>query len=146
MFELDAGGLDFRLIILGQSFRKKPEIFSEAVDKLQQRIIHCGFVESRDEYAQLLAQGDIVVSTAKHEFYGISVIEAVRAGCIPLLPERLSYPELFPAQYLYKDHGLHNTLKSYLVNPDKIDRVGLKALTECFSWPYLSKKYISWLS
>lgn len=146
LFELDAGGLDFRLIILGQSFRKKPEIFSEAVDKLQQRIIHCGFVESRDEYAQLLAQGDIVVSTAKHEFYGISVIEAVRAGCIPLLPERLSYPELFPAQYLYKDHGLHNTLKSYLVNPDKIDRVSLKALTECFSWPYLSKKYISWLS
>jgi glycosyltransferase involved in cell wall biosynthesis len=146
LFELDAGGLDFRLIILGQNFRSKPEIFSEAEDKLQQRIIHCGFVESRDEYAQLLAQGDIVVSTAKHEFYGISVIEAVRAGCTPLLPDRLSYPELFPAQYLYKGDGLYTTLKSYLLNPDKIDRVGLKALTECFSWPYLSKKYKSWLS
>ena len=146
LFELAANGLDFRLIILGQSFRKKPADFIAAQDRLQQRIIHCGFTESREEYARLLAQADIVVSTAKHEFYGISVIEAVRAGCIPLLPASLSYPELFPPQYLYESGNLFNRLKSLLEDPGNIDREETKALTNRFSWQDLREKYIAWFS
>lgn len=146
LFDLDADGLDFRLIVLGQSFRRRPAIFSEAQDKLQHKIIHFGFVESRDEYARLLQTGDIVVSTADHEFYGISVIEAVRAGCLPLLPDRLSYPELFPGRYLYEDGDLFEKLKSMLVNPDKIDRPNPKILTNRFSWKNLKKKYREWLT
>ncbi|MDX1776947.1 MAG: DUF3524 domain-containing protein [Desulfobulbales bacterium] len=80
LFALNDTGIDFRLIILGQSFRRKPSIFSAALEKLQQKILHCGFVESREKYARLLQTGYIVVSTATHEFYVISVIEAVRAG------------------------------------------------------------------
>ena len=146
LFALEAEGLDFRLIILGQSFRKKPPVFSFARDKLQQRIIHYGFAESREEYAELLAQGDIVVSTARHEFYGISIIEAVRAGCIPVLPARLSYPEFFPPQYLYESGGLRRKLRSILEDPDKVDRAEVKALTNSFSWPALKKKYMTWFS
>ena len=146
LFDLDADGLDFRLIVLGQSFRRRPAIFSEAQDKLQHKIIHFGFVESRDEYARLLQTGDIVVSTADHEFYGISVIEAVRAGCLPLLPDRLSYPELFHGRYLYEDGDLFEKLKSMLVNPDKIDRLNPKILTNRFSWKNLKKKYREWLT
>jgi glycosyltransferase involved in cell wall biosynthesis len=146
LFALDAGGLDFRLIILGQSFRTKPLVFSAALDKLQHRIGHCGFVESRDEYAQLLAMGDIVVSTARHEFYGISVIEAVRAGCRPVLPNRLSYPELFPAHYLYESGDLLNSLQAILSNPARIDRTQTIALTNRFSWPHLREKYCQWFS
>ncbi len=145
LFELDANASDFRLIVLGQSFRRKPQIFSVAQDKLKHKILHYGYVESRDEYARLLAQGDIVVSTARHEFYGISVIEAVRAGCIPLLPNSLSYPELFPAQYLYKKGDLFNKLQKALINPDKINDLHTKALTSRFSWLVLRKKYIAWL-
>ena len=36
----------------------------------------------------------MIVSTADHEFFGISVVEAISAGASPLLPERLSYPEI----------------------------------------------------
>jgi glycosyltransferase involved in cell wall biosynthesis len=146
LFELDANAFDFRLIVLGQSFRRKPQIFSVAQDKLQHKILHYGYVESRDEYARLLTQGDIVVSTAKHEFYGISVIEAVRAGCLPLLTNSLSYPELFPAQYLYKNGALFNKLQKALTDPDKIDEMHSKALTSCFSWPDLRSKYIEWFT
>ena len=146
LFELDANAFDFRLIVLGQSFRRKPQIFSVAQDKLQHKILHYGFVESRDEYARLLTQGDIVVSTAKHEFYGISVIEAVRAGCLPLLTNSLSYPELFPAQYLYENGALFNKLQKALTDPDKIDEMHSKALTSCFSWPDLRSKYIEWFT
>jgi glycosyltransferase involved in cell wall biosynthesis len=146
LFELDANALDFRLIVLGQSFRRKPQIFSFAQDKLQHKILHWGYVESRDEYARLLTMGDIVVSTAKHEFYGISVIEAVRAGCIPLLPKSLSYPELFPAQYLYENGDLLNKLKSILEDSYKIDRDQSKVLTNRFSWLDLRNKYREWFS
>ena len=41
-----------------------------------------------------MAQADVVVSTADHEFFGIGIVEATAAGAVPLLPRRLSYPEL----------------------------------------------------
>ena len=82
--------------------------------------------------------------TAEHEFYGISVIEAVRAGCHPVLPARLSYPELFPAEYLYEDGELFGRLKVLLENPGKLDRSRAQTFTECFSWPALKGKYLEW--
>ena len=145
LFALAAANVEFRLIILGQSFREKPPIFSEALAKLQHQIVHCGFVKSRDEYARLLGMGDIVVSTADHEFYGISVIEAVRAGCIPLLPNRLSYPELFPAEYLYEDGELPGRLKLLLQSRCRLDSSRAMSLTEGFSWLVLKEKYCEWL-
>ena len=141
---LDRENIDFQLIILGQSFRAKPAIFAEALEKLHHRIIHCGFVESRDEYARLLHSGDIVLSTARHEFYGMAVIEAVRAGCYPLLPARLSYPELFPAEFLYEDGELGGKLQTLLRDQIKIDRSRSKAITERFSWTLLKKEYLEW--
>jgi glycosyltransferase involved in cell wall biosynthesis len=43
---------------------------------------------------RVLQQADVIVSTARHEFFGLSVLEAMSAGVVPLLPNRLSYPEL----------------------------------------------------
>ena len=39
----------------------------------------------------------MIVSTADHEFFGISVVEAIAAGAYPLLPRRLAYPEILNA-------------------------------------------------
>ena len=33
------------------------------------------------------------MSTAGHEFFGISVLEGASAGAFPLVPEKLAYPE-----------------------------------------------------
>jgi hypothetical protein len=56
-----------------------------------------GYVESKSEYWKWLHKADWVLSTANHEFFGIAVVEALFAGCLPWLPEKLSYPELLPA-------------------------------------------------
>jgi len=144
LYKLDEQNIAFQLIVAGQSFKRKPTIFSKARERLAHKIIHYGFVESRDEYARLLKMGDVAVSTAEHEFYGISIIEAVRAGCHPLLPARLSYPELFPVEYLYEDGELFSRLKTLLEDPDTLDRAKAKFLTERFSWPGLKEKYLEW--
>ncbi|MBN1766450.1 MAG: DUF3524 domain-containing protein [Sedimentisphaerales bacterium] len=96
LFDLDRASIDFRLIVAGQTFREAPPVFAAARKTLAHRIDHFGYVEDRQRYLYLLRRADIVVSTAIHEFFGLSVLEAVAAGCRPLLPNRLSYPELFP--------------------------------------------------
>lgn len=145
LFNLDALDIDFRLILLGQSFKKYPAIFSEAQEKLQHKILHSGYVDSRKEYARFLKMGDIVVSTSRHEFYGIAVIEAVRAGCYPLLPQRLSYPELFPAAYLYEENRFAEKLATLLQSAPRLAKSNAKKLTQHFSWDVMKAKYEKFL-
>ena len=40
-------------------------------------------------------KSDFVVSTSLHDFQGLSILEAVSRGCLPLLPKRVVYPEYF---------------------------------------------------
>ncbi len=96
LYQLREAGVDFRLAVAGENFRNVPEEFEEARHELAEQIVHWGYVESRADYVALLRCASLVVSTAAHEFFGISVLEAIAAGAFPLLPDRLSYPELIP--------------------------------------------------
>jgi len=44
------------------------------------------------------------LSTSLHEFQGLSIMEATLCGAIPILPNRLCYPDFFPKQNLYETH------------------------------------------
>lgn len=91
---LDDAGVDFRLNVIGQRFAPVPSAFEQARSRFHHRIDRWGFIESRPEYEEVLRDSDMIVSTANHEFFGIAVLEAISAGCYPILPDRLSYPEL----------------------------------------------------
>ncbi len=97
LYRLAAGGVSFRVAVAGENFRNIPAEFERARVRLEDRIVHWGYVGSRRAYRELLRQADLVISTAEHEFFGISILEAVAAGAFPLLPNRLSYPELIPS-------------------------------------------------
>jgi len=95
---LDADGVDFRLSVLGGwEGRQVMPVFEEARRRFQCRIDHWGFIESTAEYREVLADTDVVVSTAQHEFFGIAVLEAVAHGAYPLVPDGLAYPEVLGA-------------------------------------------------
>ncbi|QDT44629.1 Glycosyl transferases group 1 [Gimesia alba] len=93
--ELARKEIPFRLSVLGQTSPEIPDCFEALRAAFPDRIDHWGFRERRSDYLRALQQADLVISTAWHEFFGISILEAVDAGCIPILPSRLAYPEIF---------------------------------------------------
>jgi glycosyltransferase involved in cell wall biosynthesis len=88
-------GVDFRLSVIGGGHASPvAPAFAEARPKLARRILHWGYLESREAYRAVLSTSDVAVFTADHEFFGISAVEAVAAGAYPLFPDRLAYPEI----------------------------------------------------
>lgn len=99
--QLERQGPAYELALTGQQFRSSPAVFAQIEREFSHRLVHFGFVESAN-YLQALRQGaDLVVSTALHEFQGLAVLEGVAAGCLPVVPDRLAYPEIYPAQFRY---------------------------------------------
>jgi glycosyltransferase involved in cell wall biosynthesis len=90
---------DFGMIIAGEQTNVIPKEFIQAREEFADRIQHWGFIESSDEYAQVIQRAEILPVTSNQEFFGISVIEAMSVGCAPLLPNRLAYPELISQEH-----------------------------------------------
>ena len=90
--------LDLRWTILGEQFPDVPQAMREFRKRFERRTDHFGYEPDRRCYWRHLARCDWVLSTARHEFFGIAVAEALLGGCLPWLPERLSYPEMLPAE------------------------------------------------
>jgi glycosyltransferase involved in cell wall biosynthesis len=107
--QLAAAGQAIEFNIVGQQFRQSPAAFSAIKQAIERsatiKLGRWGFVQSITDYQQLLTECDVVLSTALHDFQGLSVLEAVQAGCIPLLPDHLVYPEIFSSIYLYPCGG-----------------------------------------
>jgi glycosyltransferase involved in cell wall biosynthesis len=111
-------GLDFEVVVAGQAFKDVPEPILRAEELLGARLVHLGEPASRAEYARLLASSDVAVSTGVNEFFGIAMIEAAYAGCFPLVPERLAYPEIYPAEMRYQSaEQLVPRLRSLVASP-----------------------------
>jgi glycosyltransferase involved in cell wall biosynthesis len=98
LYALQAAGIDFRVALAGRSYRQMAPEFEAARDRLRERVVHFGYAAPAD-YEALLRQADVVVSTAIHEFFGVAIVEAIYGGCFPVLPDRLSYPELIPRSH-----------------------------------------------
>ncbi len=146
LLDLEAEGLPFMVSVLGRSYRDLPDSISVAKERLEGRIVRWGFLEG-SEYADALATADVVVSTAWQETQGIAVIEAIRAGCDPLLPDRLSYPELLGPllcdKHLYSSKGdLRRRLRWMMRHPDRV-RTASNHWREMdrFGWPAVGPQF-----
>jgi len=101
---LESSGANFELAVVGQQFRNSPAEFTDIESLFQHRLVHFGYIESRASYGCMLAGADIILSTAIHEFQGLAVLEAVAAGCVPVVPGRLAYPEILPVANCYPSY------------------------------------------
>jgi glycosyltransferase involved in cell wall biosynthesis len=141
-------GYEFRLALLGENFQLVPKPLRTAREKLGNRVVQYGYEPSKERYREWLRQGVIVVSTAIQENFGISVVEAIRNGCYPLLPNNLVYPELIPPEHhhdcLYSSQEeLVEKLCLILTNPGQhLDkREDLAGHMEQYSWELVIDKY-----
>ena len=148
--DLQEEGLDFKLALMGENFGKIPEEFLEARDVFKDKILVFGYVPSRTQYVCWLKQGDIVISTSFQENFGMSVIEAMIMGCVPLLPDRLSYPEIlapkFHEQFLYKNKlDLIEKLRLIISDIKAYEKIGnrLALEMEFYLWENVVQSYDS---
>lgn len=136
---LKTRGVDFEVAVMGQRFRQQPEIF-EAAHAWLEGHLSCWGPQPGASYREILEGADIVISTTFHEFQGLSIMEAAQRGCLPLVPDRLCFPELYPREYRYDGtrHDLEVRLERWLTYPDTrpapLD-------TSAWEWPHLRDVY-----
>jgi glycosyltransferase involved in cell wall biosynthesis len=140
-------GPDFRVALAGANVRQRPEEFEAARERLGERVVHFGHADEAT-YARLLWQADVVVSTAIHEFFGVAVVEAIYCGCFPVLPRRLSYPEIIPSSHhdlcLYEDfEGLLERLRWALTHSGeaRCRALSLREPMARFDWNVMAPRY-----
>ncbi len=142
--------LDFEVAICGEEPIGGDEGRDRLVSALGERLIWLGFAD-RSRYLDLLAGSDIVVSTAGHEYFGIAVVEAMAAGCCPVLPNRLSYPELIPNrlhdEVLY-GKAVAPMLRRRIENVEETRRIGgeIAAAMGAYDWRHVAPAYDAKLS
>lgn len=84
------------------SQEKRPDVFEQVADYL--RDTGWSFVKAQDlklskpQYHELLAQAKIVFSASEQETLGIGVYEGMLSGAFPIMPDRLSYREVWMSQ------------------------------------------------
>lgn len=133
-------GLDFEVAVAGQAFDDRPSVFDHASTVLGERLVHAGEPADREAYADLLLDSDVAVSTANNEFFGLAMMEAAYAGCYPLVPDRLVYPELYPRQMRYSCvDTLVAILRSLIL--ERPLPMSARALAERYTWSELYPDY-----
>jgi len=144
MFERGLGaladeGVPFEVIIAGEPGDNPSDALHRARERLGGRVRHFGYAESREDYGRLLWQSDIVVSTTRHEFFGVGMVEAMYAGCVPCAPNRYNYPALVPVEHraacLFDDEaGFVARLRQLLTN-ERPEAAAFRKSAERFAWP-----------
>ena len=117
----------FEISVIGQSFRKHPAAFDDLKAEFESHIRHWGFVPDRQKYWEVLAESDVFVSTASHEFFGIAAAEAISVGLHPLFPNALAYPKMIQRLLECADS---NPLEPKLSETDFLYEVGDNGATE----------------
>lgn len=116
------------------------EILAERAAKMPE-LRHLKFVQTKVEcnsddpkiakaqYYDLLQSARYAVSFATQETWGIAMQESVMCGCIPIVPDRLSYKEMYPPCFRILDSpSLHAEVEQMLLRLSKLE--GLREYAE----------------
>ena len=145
VIQLANEGFDFRVAITGESFGETPASFLRLQAHLPDRIEQIGYLDSFAEYANLLWRANYVVSTAWQEFFGVSIGEAIYCNCVPILPDRLNYPDLLTDELrgkcLYTRDRLTAQLRHHLRGDMQVNLEGLRKKTASFDWRQMATRY-----
>ena len=131
---------------MGENFNRSPSIFDQAKEDFKNNIIQWGYTESFNEYAEWLWKADILPVTSNQEFFGASVMEAIYCQIWPILPCRLTYPELISSsdneENFYKNEDeLYSKIIRAMDNTKRDNKSNLKSIAKQFDWKYMGPIY-----
>lgn len=140
-------GITFRLALLGEAYSESPDCFERAKTDFREELVHYGYLENKKDYVKWLSKSDFVISTAIQENFGISIVEAVSYGAIPLVPDRLAYPEVLSGEFhqdlLFTD--LQELIKKFIHlqgHPEITSiREKLSNSVQAYSWKNIIMKF-----
>ncbi len=92
-------GIPFRLAMLGSGGGRTVE-FDDHRKELGDKVVHWGEA-NKEDYQDWLGRAGIGVSTAIHDFQGLSMLELAQVGATTIVPNRLAYPECLPGASFY---------------------------------------------
>lgn len=128
---------------------KQPDIAEDLAGKFNM-IITQKMNLSKSEYYEHMGSSQVIFSCALHENLGISIMEAVLAGCIPVLPDRASYHEMYLPEFKYpsewtSSHANYLKYKTDLVYfmSDRLNRPEAYALAMAEQRQILKDHYLT---
>lgn len=143
---------DFQVALAGERFANQGAEFVDRIHALGDRVAMAEHLPD-ERYVAVLRSSDIVVSTARQENFGVSVVEAMHAGALPILPDRLVYPERVPDHLadrcLYRSPGHARELIGRAlddIDGTRSDAETLQQVTEGFDWSVVAPRYDDWLA
>jgi glycosyltransferase involved in cell wall biosynthesis len=146
LVELAEQGLPFEVAVLGPAFERRPAAFERAQELLGERIVAWGHVEDRAAYLRELARSDVALSTARHEFQGLAVLEAAAAGGVPLVPDALAYREIWPPELRYGEGTLTAALRERIDQLERWRAYDPRPFARPFDWSALLPRWREVLS
>lgn len=146
LYQLKEQKIKFELIVVGKSYKRKPDVFDEAKKILNDEIIHFGYVDAKDDYDKLISRANILMVTSNQDFFGISIVESIAAGLYPILPNRLAYPEHIPADqhknhFYQKEEELFPLLKEIILNKHYLRDSIIAKYQQKYDWKNLIELY-----
>lgn len=112
--------------------RKAPEKSPKTFQRLSELLPEYEFIitmdhtQTKEEYYNLLSKAKVVFSANRQETWGIGTFEALGLGCYPVVPNRLSYSEMYDDAFKYNDfleaiEMIHTYMNDY-TNPTYVQK------------------------
>jgi len=147
LIKLKSNGFKFQLAVLGEMTTKTKNAYHQVFNQLSPEIVALGYLPYKD-YIGFLSHSDLLPVTSRHDFFGISIMEALAYGARPLLPKRLAYPDLYrlkdyPELFYDNEKELYNSLALLLTNNKTQNCSTYSHLSQQFLWKNIIESFDS---
>jgi len=95
---------------------------------------------SKQRYYNLLANSKIVFAPSRQETFGYGVVEGMACGCIPVVPNDLSFTDYVPEECRYNDQ---NEMIKLLKHPPDLTRLELLKYLKYYDYRWVIPKVLS---
>jgi hypothetical protein len=85
------------------SIQKVNKKLEKKVERALGLKIHREEINSWIGYNQLLSQSKVLLISSKEDTFNYTVMDAIRCGCVPIVPNTLCFPEILESAWRYND-------------------------------------------